>query len=75
MKLKFAMKQPKLVVSYLKENPSITDILITGGDPMVMKAEILAKYIDAIPEAELASAKDHTYRHQVAILLALPVPD
>jgi len=51
--LKFAMKQPKLMISYLKENPSITDILFTGGDPMVMKADILARYIDAILEADL----------------------
>ena len=56
--LKFAMKQPKLMVSYLKENPSITDILITGGDPMVMKAEILARYIDAILEADLPQIKN-----------------
>ena len=55
--LKFAMKQPKLMVAYLKENPSITDILITGGDPMVMKAEILARYIDALLEADLPQIK------------------
>ncbi len=44
------MKQTGLVIAYLKENPSITDILITGGDPMVMKASVLEKYIDAILE-------------------------
>ncbi len=51
--LKFAMKQPGLVVSYLKENPSITDILITGGDPMTMKASVLERYMNAILEADL----------------------
>jgi KamA family protein len=55
--LKFAMNQPNLVVAYLKENPSITDILITGGDPMTMKASILEKYIDAILEADLPQLK------------------
>jgi len=55
--LKFAMKQPNLVVSYLKENPSITDILFTGGDPMVMKAELFEKYINAILEADLPHLK------------------
>ena len=55
--LKFAMKQPKLMVSYLKENPSITDILITGGDPMVMKAGVLERYLDAILEAGLPQIK------------------
>ena len=51
--MKFAMKQPALVTAYLKENPEITDILITGGDPMTMKASILGKYIDAILKADL----------------------
>ncbi|MDF1575987.1 MAG: lysine 2,3-aminomutase [Bacteroidales bacterium] len=51
--LKFAMKQASLVVAYLKENPSITDILITGGDPMVMKTEVLERYIDAFLTADL----------------------
>ncbi len=55
--LKFAMKQPNLVVSYLKENPSISDILFTGGDPMVMKAPIFEKYINAILDADLPQLK------------------
>lgn len=56
--LKFAMKQVNLVLAYLKENPSITDILFTGGDPMVMKTEILAKYINAILDADLPNLKN-----------------
>jgi len=55
--LKFAMKQPALVSAYLKENPSLTDILITGGDPMTMKASILEKYLDAIMAADLPNLK------------------
>lgn len=55
--LKFAMKQPNLVVSYLKENPSISDILFTGGDPMVMKAELFDKYIQTILDADLPQLK------------------
>lgn len=55
--MKFAMKQPNLVVSYLEENPTITDILFTGGDPMVMKAEIFEKYALAILNADLPHLK------------------
>ncbi len=55
--LKFAMKQPGLVVSYLKDNPSISDILFTGGDPMVMKAPVLEKYFEAILDADLPQLK------------------
>jgi len=50
---KFAMKQTSLMISYLKQNPSITDILITGGDPMVMKTSLLKRYIQAILNADL----------------------
>jgi KamA family protein len=55
--LKFAMKQTNQVVSYLKENPSITDILITGGDPMVMKTETLKRYLEAFVNADLPQLK------------------
>ncbi|MEZ5071410.1 MAG: lysine 2,3-aminomutase [Bacteroidales bacterium] len=55
--LKFAMKQPELLVGYLKENPEVTDILITGGDPMVMKATVFRRYVDAILKADLPQLK------------------
>jgi len=56
--LKFAMKQTRLVISYLQDNPSITDILFTGGDPMVMKTSVLEKYINAILDANLPNLKN-----------------
>lgn len=55
--LKFAMKQPNLLVSYLKENPSITDVLFTGGDPMIMKTEVLARYLNTLLDAGLPQLK------------------
>ena len=55
--MKFAMKQTNLVISYLKENPSITDILLTGGDPMVMRTKVLEKYLSAILDADLPQLK------------------
>ncbi|MGW8315564.1 MAG: KamA family radical SAM protein [Bacteroidales bacterium] len=55
--LKFAMKHTNLMIGYLKENPSITDILFTGGDPMVMKASVFGKYIDALLNADLPNLK------------------
>jgi len=51
--LKFAMKQTEHLVNYLKEHPEITDILFTGGDPMVMSAKAFSVYIDALLEADL----------------------
>jgi len=52
--LRFAMNQTDLLIKYLKKNKQITDILITGGDPMIMTANQLGKYIDAILDADLS---------------------
>lgn len=46
--LKFAMKESELMIKYLKQNPQITDVLFTGGDPMVMSAKRLKAYIEPI---------------------------
>ncbi len=51
--LKFSMKETDLLIAYLKEHPEVTDILFTGGDPMVMTAHGFSTYIDAILEADL----------------------
>lgn len=53
--LKFAMKEIDSIIGYLKEHPEITDLLITGGDPMVMSAKILDTYISRILEADIKS--------------------
>ena len=51
--LKFAMNQTHYLIDYLREHPEITDILFTGGDPMVMSAKAMSVYIDALLEANL----------------------
>ncbi len=43
--LKFGSKQLELLQEYLKANPEITDILFTGGDPLVMSSSLLDRYI------------------------------
>jgi L-lysine 2,3-aminomutase len=52
--LRFGMNQTELLVKYLKKNKQITDILITGGDPMIMTARQLGRYINAILNADLS---------------------
>ncbi|MDI6402559.1 hypothetical protein QLX67_11180 [Balneolaceae bacterium ANBcel3] len=56
--LKFAMKEAELLVEYLKEHPEVTDVLFTGGDPMIMKARVLATYIEPLLEANLPNLKN-----------------
>ncbi|SHF35832.1 KamA family radical SAM protein [Dysgonomonas macrotermitis] len=43
--LKFAMKEADLLIKYLRVHKEVTDVLFTGGDPMVMSAAILRSYI------------------------------
>ncbi len=51
--LKFAMKEAELLVEYLKQHREVTDVLFTGGDPMIMKTKILENYIDSLLDDDL----------------------
>jgi len=55
--MKFAMKEGEQLVQYLIEHPEITDVLFTGGDPMIMKAKMFSKYIETLIEAKLPNLK------------------
>jgi len=48
--LKFAMSETDLLVDYLAEHKEVTDVLFTGGDPMVMGYKVFKGYIDTILE-------------------------
>jgi KamA family protein len=55
--MKFAMKEGEQLVQYLKEHPEISDVLFTGGDPMIMKAKMFSTYTDALLEADIPNLK------------------
>lgn len=55
--LKFASQEIDLLISYLKEHQEVSDVLFTGGDPLIMKSQILSKYIDALLDADLPNLK------------------
>jgi KamA family protein len=46
--LKFAMHETDLVVRYLRGHPEVTDVLITGGDPLVMSTGLLRRNIEPL---------------------------
>jgi L-lysine 2,3-aminomutase len=52
--LKFDAKDASELVEYLKRHQAVTDVLITGGDPMVMNARSLANCIEPLLAPELA---------------------
>ena len=52
--LKFDAKESNELISYLKRHPEVTDVLITGGDPMIMSTRSLASYIEPLLIPELS---------------------
>ena len=55
--MKFAMKEGDDLAEYVREHPEISDILFTGGDPMIMKASLFATYVDKLLDADLPNLK------------------
>lgn len=54
---KFAMRETELLIQYLQQHPEVTDVLFTGGDPMVMSAKKLAEYLEPLLEADLPNLR------------------
>lgn len=55
--LKFAMKEADRLIDYLRAHPEVSDVLVTGGDPLIMKSETLAAYLDALVQARLPNLR------------------
>jgi len=43
--LRFAARGPGPTVDYLRDHPQVTDVLVTGGDPMVMSERRLREHL------------------------------
>ncbi len=56
--LKFAMSETSLVIRYLQDHPEVTDLIFTGGDPMIMAPEIFASYLNEILDADLPNLQN-----------------
>lgn len=50
---KFAMREAELLVEYVRRHKEVTDVLFTGGDPMIMKAKNFAAYVEPLLDANL----------------------
>lgn len=51
--LRFATSEAESLHNYLASDKNITDLLVTGGDPMVMKTRHLVGYLEALLEPRL----------------------
>ncbi|WP_265092171.1 KamA family radical SAM protein [Acinetobacter seifertii] len=56
--LKFNARESSELVEYLKQHNEVTDILITGGDPLIMNTKSLAAYIEPLLAPELSHIKN-----------------
>lgn len=52
--LRFAAAETDALKQYLAGHTEVTDLLFTGGDPMVMKTENFKAYVEALLSPELA---------------------
>lgn len=51
--LKFSARNADNLIQYVEAHPGISDVLFTGGDPMVMRTHSLAGYFEPLLEAKI----------------------
>ena len=52
--LKIAARESGQLQDYLRQHPEVTDVLVTGGDPLVMKTKNLRAYLEPLLSDEFA---------------------
>ncbi|MFC1575681.1 KamA family radical SAM protein, partial [Gemmatimonadota bacterium] len=50
---RFASHETESLTQYLHGHPDVTDVLITGGDPLVMTTELLRRYVEPLLDPSL----------------------
>ena len=55
--LKIAARESNQLQDYLRAHPEVTDVLVTGGDPMVMKTRNLRAYLEPLLSDEFAHVR------------------
>jgi KamA family protein len=56
--LRFSATDTRLVHAYLRRHPEVSDLLVTGGDPMVMSASNLQRYLLPLTGPDLAHVRN-----------------
>jgi len=50
---RFEGRETRTLVRYLKNHPEVTNVLVTGGDPLVMSASLLREYLEPLLDPSL----------------------
>lgn len=56
--MKFQAKETQDLTAYLRAHPEVTDVLVTGGDPMVMNAKALRNYLSPLLSPEFSHVQN-----------------
>ncbi|MCW7554602.1 lysine 2,3-aminomutase [Endozoicomonas gorgoniicola] len=56
--LKMAATEASTMHAYLKEHKELTDLLFTGGDPLVMKTKLVKEYLEPLLQPEFDHIKN-----------------
>ncbi len=51
--MKFAARESSGLVEYLRSHKEVSNVLITGGDPLVMRTPLLRRYLEPLLAADL----------------------
>lgn len=51
--LRFASREAKTFADYLRKHKDVSDVLFTGGDPMVMKTRVFRRYLEPLLDDSL----------------------
>jgi len=46
--LKFASNEADTLVAYLKQHKEVSSVLLTGGDPLIMRTEVIRRYVEPL---------------------------
>lgn len=55
--IRFAAGGPERMVRYLRRHPEISDVLITGGDPLIMSTKVLRRYVEPLLKSDMESVR------------------
>ncbi|MFP1629828.1 KamA family radical SAM protein [Streptomyces sp. 5K101] len=46
--LRQALRDPADLMGYLSQHPEVTDVLFTGGDPMIMRTDVVRRWVEPL---------------------------
>ncbi|WP_431981515.1 KamA family radical SAM protein [Streptomyces qinglanensis] len=55
--LRQALRAPDALTGYLRAHREVSDVLFTGGDPMIMKTQVLNRWVEPLLDPELESVR------------------